>query len=324
MKLSVNELDAFILKTLQRRFSAEHSALMKDVILFAELSGQRSHGILRLVPKHFSPFDETCDAEPEVLSKSAFASFIEGHNNPGMLLGGLALRELFRLAGSQGLGLVGTRGSNSTSGCFAYYAHALASRGLIGIMIANGGKIVTTFGGIERLFGTNPLAIGVPTPDGPLILDMSTSAISNGELMHRADLGQSIPENAALDCEGQGTTDPKAALKGAILPFAGHYKSAGLALMIEILAGALTGASTCGVNAERGWGNLFCAISPDVFGGGPDFSENIAGLLNTVLSSKTADGEKIRLPGKESQQRRELALKTGEVEVDESIFTSAG
>ena len=140
-----------------------------------------------------------------------------------------------------GIGLVGIHDSNHF-GATGYYTDMAIMDGMVGIAIANTEPAVAPLGGKEPIIGTNPIAIGMPSNRNYVSVDMATSASARGKLIEAVRKGEKIPENVALDAEGNPTIDPEAALKGSILPFGAH-KGYALAFMIELLAGPLVGAS---------------------------------------------------------------------------------
>jgi (2R)-3-sulfolactate dehydrogenase (NADP+) len=186
--------------------------------------------------------------------------------------------------------------------CLALLHHVLplAESGLIGICLSNAPAAVAPPGATRALFGTNPLAFAAPSMDGapPIAIDQSMSAVTKTEMMLRRDRGEAIPVGWAQDRHGQPTTDPTAGLEGSLLP-AGGRKGANIALIVEILAAALTGsvlstqASAFG-NDEGGpphVGQFLIAVNPGHFSAG-HFAEAISGLV----ASHEAAG--VRLPGR--------------------------
>jgi len=139
-------------------------------------------------------------------------------------------------------------------------------------------------GSYEPVFGTNPLAIGIPAGDDPIVLDMSTAAISYYGLVEAVTDGSDIPGDMAYDADGQPTTSPAEAIKGAIRSFDRGYKGSALAMIGEILAGPLVGAAFCGQGDSKGnWGHLIFAIDPDLLG---DRDEFLANVKRVVAGSK--------------------------------------
>ena len=140
----------------------------------------------------------------------------------GGALGYLAAHEAMKLAlrkaASRGLSLVGVR-SAGHSGMLAYYARLALERDYIGVALCNTRPMVAAYGGIEAVFGTNPLAVAIPAERIPLVLDMSTSRVTYGDLLVAGKLGRKIRPGSALDAEGRITEDPDEAREGALLPF---------------------------------------------------------------------------------------------------------
>src|SRR5439155_13675195 len=132
--------------------------------------------------------------------------------------------------------------SNSwMSGRSVYYVEMIANAGLVAIHTASSGASVAPYGATKPVLGTNPIAFAFPGEDGPLVLDMGTSAFMATELQLRARLGQSLPEGVALDRDGRPTRDAREARQGALLPWGGH-KGFGLGLIVQAF-GVLGGAA---------------------------------------------------------------------------------
>ena len=176
------------------------------------------------------------------------------------------------------------------------------------------------YGGIQPLFGTNPISFGIPANPQPLIFDMATSAISFGALLKAKVVGEQLPKNVAVDKDGNPTTDPNKAIEGATLAFDNSYKGSGLAMMVEILAGLWPGADFVGQNESGGWGNLFMAFSPGLLLNDEEFKEKAKKLVETVRNSKTRDGGKVRIPGESTLDTRDNNLRIGVIEVDDKLI----
>ena len=324
MKMKVTELRELVEKCLRTKYDEEDTRRIADVVMFGQLSGKTSHGLVRLIVGGASVMAMKPEGKPEVKKVTKLSSLIEGKENPGMLVGAMAMEEVIRIAKENGFGMVGTKGSRSTSGSLSYYLEKIANEDLIGIVMAQSPVSTPYFGGIEPLFGTNPVGFGIPAESRPLIFDMGTSAISFGAILKAKATGQKLPEGVALDSEGNPTTDPAKAVDGATLPFDGSYKGAGLAMMVEILSGALPGADFSGLNPNGGWGNTFMAFSPALQQDVDDFKAKIKEIVDRVRSSKTKDGCPVRIVGEATIKARDEALNSGEIEVDEELVKAAG
>jgi L-2-hydroxycarboxylate dehydrogenase (NAD+) len=165
-------------------------------------------------------------------------------------------------------------------------------------VIANTEPAMAPIGGKEAIIGTNPIAIGIPSNKNYVSVDMATSTSARGKLLEALRKGEMIPENVALDAEGNPTIDPEAALKGSILPFGAH-KGYALAFMIEILAGPLVKAAfgkqvtgTANPKEMCTKGDLLIAINPSMFGDLEDFKEEVDLFVDEVKSS-----ENVFIPG---------------------------
>jgi (2R)-3-sulfolactate dehydrogenase (NADP+) len=190
---------------------------------------------------------------------------------------------------------------------------ALAKKGLIGLLFANTPKAIAPWGGMQGVFGTNPIAFAAPrTANDPLIIDLSLSKVARGKIMVAEQEGKTIPEGWALDANGHPTTDPTAAMAGTMLPM-GDAKGAALVLMVEIMSAALTAAhfgfeSSSFFAAEGrppGVGQVLIAIAPNPLSG-ECFDDRLEMLLNTILSQGNT-----RLPGDRRLRLRQAAQQDG-------------
>lgn len=320
MKVKIAELERLILSSLRKKYNEADSRLMADVLLFGQLSGKTSHGIVRLFVGNSSILSQTPKRQPEIIVKSKISSIIIGNGNPGMLIGPLAMKEAIRIAKKERVGFVGTKDTHTSSGCLFYYLEKIASENLIGIIMAQSPLSTPVSGGIEPLFGTNPMSFGIPSEPHPFIFDMATSAISFGALLKAKTLGQKIPMNVAIDKYGNSTTDPEEAIQGATLPFDNSYKGAGLAMIVEILSGLWPGADFSGLNEQGGWGNLFIAIHPGLFMNPKEFKEKVHLLIEKARYSKTKPGETVRIPGEQTIDAWNTSLKLGEIDIEDNLY----
>jgi LDH2 family malate/lactate/ureidoglycolate dehydrogenase len=209
---------------------------------------------------------------------------------------------------------------NTNHICMAgIYVERIARAGLAGILTSVTQPIAHVMGGFERLLGTNPIAIAVPTGEGdPILVDFATTTISFGTVMNARVRGESIPEGTALGSGGDPITDPAEVTQGALTPFAEH-KGFGLSLVLGLLAGPLLGAKV-GKDLARAIteknhydkGDLFIAIDPASFGDPTAFFEAVRAHLGEVKSSPLAPGfSEIRIPGERSFAERKKRLREG-------------
>jgi len=220
---------------------------------------------------------------------------------------------LIPTARSQGVGALAVRNSYNC-GVLGYHTERLAGEGFLAIGFTNAPASIAPAGGQRPVVGTNPFSLAAPDNDGGamVLIDQSASVIAKSEIMKHAREGLPIPPEWALDPDGQPTTDPQTALKGSMAP-AGGYKGVGVALMVEIMAAAMTGA-TLGINASpfsgtKGGpprtGQFFLAIDPKATSGG-EFADRIMALVDEMH-----DQPGVRVPGDGRKAARQRAERDG-------------
>ncbi len=320
MKIKIKDLNKLIKEALLTKYSMKETDYMLPVIMFGELSDTKSHGLIRIASMASGILKLRTNGKPKVIKKTKTSFLIESRGNPGMLVGPIATELLIKTAKKYGFSVVGTKESQSSTGSLTYYAEKIASKNLIGIVMARATSDVAPYGGVEKLFGTNPIAFGIPKKKSPLIFDMSTSAIAYGVVARAKKLGKKLPENVAVDKYGKMTTNPLDVEEGALLTFDNSYKGFGLSMMVEILAGILPGAGYADFNAKDGWGNLYIAIDPNMLGDVDLFKDRVCKLIERVRNSKSTDGNEIRIPGENRIAKRNESLKRGWVEIDKEIY----
>lgn len=296
--------------------SREHAEEMADHLVEADLRGVASHGVTRTAV-YVSRLRRGLDrARPSITEVTAtpVSALIDGDNGPGIVVAGAAMRTAIAKATAVGVGVVGVRGSNHC-GMLAAYTRAAAERGLIGFAATHAPPNMAPWGGRQPFFGTNPLSCAVPTPPGrpEVVLDMATSHVARGKIMLADKAGTAIPTGWALDADGVPTQDTAAALAGSMLPLGGA-KGSGLAMLVEILCGPLTGAAPgprmaqLDGGAVQDAGHFFLALRPDLFGPADAFADRMADLADEMAAVAPAPGhDRVRLPGEpeiESTERR--------------------
>lgn len=225
----------------------------------------------------------------------------------------MGFEALIPAARGQGIAALAIRNSYNC-GVLGYHTYRLAQAGLVGLGFTNAPASIAPSGGARPVVGTNPFSVAVPGADGQpaLLIDQSASTIAKSEVMKHAREGKPIPVGWALDPEGNPTTDPTVGLKGSMAP-SGGYKGVGVALLTEVMAAVLTGA-TLGIHASPfsgtvggppKTGQFFIAIDPSVTAGS-GFAENIAGLVEAVRFQVGA-----HLPGDGRRAKRLQARKDG-------------
>ena len=319
MKIKITELRGLCKRALEKGgFPGSEAEVIADMLLYAELTGKSSQGVNK-IPAGQVLRDKN-EVGMKIVKESPSHALIDGGRKNGIVV----LQEVVRLAiakGRQGaIAIVGAHNSWTTTGVLGYYARAMAKEGLIGIVACCPPPSVAPHGSIDAILGTNPLAVGIPTKAEPMVLDMSTARTPFLALLLAKALGQAIPAGIAIDKAGNETTDPAAAIEGAILPFGGH-KGSGVALAIEVLAGGLVGAHM-GSSAPGSWGSIAIAINPAAFIDAAQFKENVSKLAAEIKNSRKAAGfSEILVPGEKSERVRQSYLSQGYIEIDDKILS---
>jgi uncharacterized oxidoreductase len=289
--------------------TAEEAKRVAESLVGANLRGYESHGVMR-IPYYVQALADgemVSGASFTVESESATRLVADANWGIGQVQAMTLLDRLAAKAQAEGLA-VGTMTHTGHIGRLGEYCEAAAERNLVSMMMVNshGAAVrVAPPGGKAPRLSTNPLAIGAPHDDGPLVLDFSTSATAEGKVRVKKIAGQACPEGWLLDSNGQPTTDPNTLYgnpPGSILPMGGAqaYKGFGLGLMIEILTGALSGGVCARPVPYPKKGNcvFLLLLDPAGFGGAEHFRSEVAQLVAYIRDCPRVDGcERILLPG---------------------------
>jgi LDH2 family malate/lactate/ureidoglycolate dehydrogenase len=291
----------------------DSARVVADVLLTAELKGVPSHGLARL-PIYVKRLElGLIRANPHrgILCDSSTVLLIDADNGLGHPAADWGVRRIVSKAKEAGIAICGVANS-SHFGMAGYYAEVAARQGVICLVTTNAASRVAPWGAIDRLFGTNPIAIAVPGPEEePIVLDMATSVAAIGKIMLAAKQNSPIPVGWAIDAEGKPTTDPQAALEGSLLPI-GDAKGAGLAFMLDVLSGVLTGSafgrsvgSQNDLSRPEHCGHTLIAIDVAAFLPLPDFKERLFKYLQEFKQCRPRPGvSSVSLPG-ENQRDHE-------------------
>lgn len=293
MKLTLQQERSIITEILTRMdVTPEDVEIVADVTLDADLKGFTSHGLGRF-PQYIKGLKcgtIKTDTDIEIEKETISTALLNGNHRFGHVVAYYAMEIAMEKARETGIGMVGVHDSNHF-GVAGYYSDMAIMQDLIGVIIANTEPAVAPIGGKEPIIGTNPLSVGIPSHKNYVSVDMATSATARGKLLEAMRKGEKIPENIALDSEGNPTIDPQAALKGSILPFGAH-KGYALAFMIEILAGplvkaafgkAVTGTANSAEICTKG--DMMIAIDPSIFGDINDFKREVDEFVKEVKVS---------------------------------------
>lgn len=298
------------------------AATTAAALVDAELQGLASHGLARIpqYATHLRNGRADGAALPSIARGKGGAVLVDAHSGLAFPACAMAVQEAIARAREFGVAFAGVCNSHHF-GVAAWHLLPVAQAGMVGLAFGNSPAAMPAAGGKRPLFGTNPIAAIFPRRDGaPLAIDLSLSEVARGKLMVAAKEGKAIPLGWALDAEGQPTTDPKAGLEGSMLPMGGT-KGAMLALIVELLACALTGAAM-GFEADSFFvdagnrpriGQAFLVIDPDALAGQAAYLDRVETLITAMLAD---DG--VRLPG---YRRNTLATRaaTEGVEIPQAL-----
>jgi len=291
------------------------AAVVAGGLVRADLRGIETHG-LALLPEYLHRVRlGLINPTPKLVSREAglAARHVDGQDAFGFVVATYAMDQAIELARTTGVAVVSVFRSTHY-GMAANYVLQAAAAGMIGIAFTNASRALPPHGSSEPILGTSPLAFGIPVRSGPPIaLDMSPAVAARGKIRQALRRGEDIPLGYAIDAEGRPTSDPSKALEGLLLPLGGP-KGSGLALMMDILGGVISGSAFGGRVGNRHWdfdrpqdvGHLFIAMRPDAFIPLEDYYERLEWLVTRIHDSRPADGfDEVLLPG-EPEHREEL------------------
>ncbi|WP_299820631.1 Ldh family oxidoreductase [uncultured Roseibium sp.] len=280
-------------------YSPAHAENTAEILVWANARGADSHGVLR-IPRYIEMTEEgTIDpvAVPHVVSREGAVSVLEAARAPGPSAMIAAMDTAVETAGRFGIGWCSAR-NITHAGAVGYFALRAAENGCLGIVMTASGPLMAYHGARVSGLSTNPISIAAPSQGLPLLLDMSTSTVALGKIMHARDTGSAIPEGWAIAADGTPATDPSDV---ATLTPLGGPKGSGLSLMIEVLASVLVANPAIApvLAGEKGAMNgAALAIKIAAFGEPDTFAEHISDLADRLRKLPRAPGtDKILMPG---------------------------
>ena len=266
------------------------------------------------------------NAKPKIKIKkiSQSISLIDADDSIGFVAADIAIKKCIQNAKKTGIGMVAVKRSGHY-GLSGYYAEQATRKNLITMIYTNAPPAVAPYGASKSLFGTNPICFGTPTGSKvPFILDTSISMINRGKIRLAERKNKKIPQGVALDKFGKPTTDAKKALSGVQLPIAG-FKGSGLAWMVDILSGVLTGSNHSGrvkdpfddFSGPQNIGHLFITFKTNLFV--KNYNNQIKKNIRTIKNLPKIRGiKKIMYPGENKFNRYKVNLKK-EIKIPEMI-----
>ena len=295
----------------KHNLSSKHAKICANALINAELVGAPSHGLSRLKMYCNRINKKVINPRPKIKIKkiSQAISQVDANNSIGFVAADIGIKKAISNAKKTGIGFVGIKNSGHY-GLSGYYAEQAVKKNLIIMCFTNAPPAIAPHGAKKSLFGTNPICFGTPTASKiPFILDTSVSVINRGKIRVAARTNKKIPKGVALDKYGKPTTDAKKALSGVQLPIAG-FRGSGLAWMVDILSGVLTGGNHGGkvkdpfddFSGPQNIGHLFIAIKPNIFVG--NYNERIKENIKRIKRLPKIKGVKeILYPGQSKHLR---------------------
>ena len=318
VNLKATVLKKEIIKIFKRYgLSNSHALISANALINAELVGAYGHGLSRLKMYCDRISRNVINPKPNIKIKkiSQSISYIDANDSIGFVAADLAIKKSIQIAKKTGIGMVAVKNSGHY-GLSGYYAEQAVKKNLITMIYTNAPPAVAPHGALKSLFGTNPICFGSPSGSKiPFILDTSISMINRGKIRVAARDNEKIPEGVALDKFGKPTTDAKKALKGVQLPIAG-FRGSGLAWMVDILSGVLTGGNHGGrvkdpfddFSGPQNIGHLFITFKSNLFV--KNFKNRIKNNIKIVKSLPKIKGVKeIMYPGQNKYKRFKINSK---------------
>jgi len=323
MNISLDQLSTFGREVFrQAGLSQADAATATDTLLAADSWGIHTHGLKNLggYVKRLNAGGINPLGQARVTAEGPAWARVDGDASLGMIGSTFAMRQAIRKAAVSGIGFAGLCNSChfGAAGCYASLA---ADEGMIGIAMCNDTPTVTVPGARGPVLGSNPIAYAVPAGEQLVLLDIATSTVAGGKVFSAAALGESIPEGWIVDEQGRPATDPSTfPAKSTLTPMAAH-KGYGLALLVEILSGVLTGAAVAGSVLSYAYddpskptnhGASFVAIQIEALMARAEFDKRMQSLIEEIKNApKVAGAQHILIPGEREQKYKSKALEEG-------------
>ena len=301
----------------KHKLNSNHADISAKALINAELAGAYGHGLSRLKMYCDRIKKKVINPKPKIKIKkiSQSISYIDANNSIGFVAADIAIKKAIQNAKKTGMGLVAVKNSGHY-GLSSYYAQQAIKENLIAMIYTNAPPAIAPHGARKSLFGTNPICFGTPGGSkAPFIFDSSISMINRGKIRFASKNNQKLPVGVALDKFGKPTTDANKALKGVQLPIAG-FRGSGLAWMVDILSGVLTGGNHAGrvkdpfedFTGPQNIGHLFITFKTNLFV--KDYNQRIKDNIKRVKRLPKVKGIKeIMYPGQNKYKRYKMNLK---------------
>jgi LDH2 family malate/lactate/ureidoglycolate dehydrogenase len=311
------------------RVPRNNAIVVAKYLIEADLRGVDTHGMNR-IPSYMARIREgvlDASALPTLRRITPAVAQVDGHNGFGFVAANMGMAVAIDMARNIGIGMVSIKHSNHF-GMSAWVVQQALDAGMMSLVFTNSSPALPVWGGKSKLMGVSPIACGAPAGEKgrPFIMDMAPSVAARGKIYKALRRGEKIPEDWALDRNGQRTDDPAAALEGVMLPMGGPKGSA-IAIMMDVFSGVLSGSAFAGhvtnpydPSRPADVGHFLVAIKPDLFMNIDEFKERMDYLYERVVGSdKMAGTARIYFPGEIEDLNKEKRLREGIPLVDAEI-----
>lgn len=313
--------------------SEEHSKIIADVFLAAELRGHSSHGMIRIKDYYELWKAERINVRPEIkiVHESPSTAVVDGDNGVGMIPAGRSMEIAIEKAATAGTGWVSTRNSNHF-GIAGYYAMMALKHDMIGICLTNANPLVAPTFSISRMMGTNPIAVAIPAlKQPPFVADFATTPIARGKLAVAEKKGEKVATGFVQDKTGKPSDDPTILKSGGSMltlggdRLHGSHKGYCLSAIVDIFSAVFSGANfgpfvppsvaylpVLEKKVGEGTGHFFGAMRIDAFQPANEFKSKMDEWIDTFRSAKPAEGqERVLIPGDPEREAEERIMREG-------------
>ena len=297
-------------------YESDDARIVVHQLIDNSLCGYRFAGLPRILALAREARTQNRRAPVAIVHETPTTALVDGGNNVGYVAVYRGAEIAIRKAKESGVASVGVYNSYF-SGRNAYYLERIVEAGLVGLHTASGAPHILPPGASRPALGTNPIAFGFPSSDGPVIFDIGTASLMWGEVLLAAETGEELPEGVAFDAEGNPTRNGKAAAKGGVSAFGGH-KGYGLAFAIQAL-GLLAGAMIPRGQAQD-YGFLFFVVDPGAMLPDDPFAQQMSSLVKAIQATPRRPGvEEIRIPSQRAFRERERRRAEG-ILIDQAVI----
>src|SRR6516164_8389207 len=316
VRLSVGDARALAEAALARiGYGADDARIITDQLIDNALCGYRFAGLPRIPAIAREAKTRDTRVPVAAVHETPVSALVDGGNKVAVYRGAeIAVAK----AKQTGIAAIGVYNSYF-SGRNAYYLERIVNAGFVGLHTASGAPHIVPPGATRPALGTNPIAFGFPSADGPVIFDIGTASLMWGEVLLAAETGEALPPGVAFDADGNPTVDGRAAARGGVAAFGGH-KGYGLAFAIQAL-GLLAGAANPRGQVQD-YGFLFLVIDPGALLPGNPFAARMSQLVKAIQATPRQRGvEEIRIPSQRAFRERERRRAEG-ILVDAAVIAA--